>query len=269
MESGSSMSGAKVLKLVIIGDGAVGKTTLTKVFCNNEYIDQIMTIGIDIHAKETLLNKKKVTLQIWDISGQDQFKFLLPDFVKNANGAILAFDRTRPTSFRNLDEWFQLLRTHEPQIPIVLVATKGDLVYHPALNPELAKEFVRSHELIGFEDTSAKAKINIHAPFQRLIEHIHGLTPGSSSIVFLGKDGIPDQEPQPPELTKEEDRVSTFQSNPVRPTAIPILEHSTSGSSAATVSYPHIKADFPSQCPNCGTPLRETQLKLIRNGTRV
>ena len=64
-----------------------------------------MTIGIDIHSKDVILDGHKIALQIWDISGQEQFKFLISDFVIGANGVILAYDRTRPESFVNLDYW--------------------------------------------------------------------------------------------------------------------------------------------------------------------
>ena len=117
---------ARVFKLVIVGDGGVGKTTLTKVFCNNPYVEQIMTIGIDIHAKDVVVNGQRTVLQIWDISGQTQFQFMVPDFLKGAKGAILAYDRTRESSFSHLDFWIAQLHTNTPNAPIVLISTKAD-----------------------------------------------------------------------------------------------------------------------------------------------
>ena len=175
----------RVLKLVIIGDGGVGKTTLTKVFCENTYVDQIMTIGIDIHTKESVVNGQKTTLQIWDISGQSQFKFLLSDFIRSANGVVLAFECARKETFLNLDEWIELIRTYEPNVPIFLIATKLDEGYDPALSKETIMEFIKRKNLIGFEETSAKARTNIEVPWKRLIEHFLGFEPDSVPLLFL------------------------------------------------------------------------------------
>ena len=174
----------RVLKLVIIGDGGIGKTTLTKVFCENTYLDQIMTIGIDIHTKESVVNGQKTTLQIWDISGQSQFKFLLSDFIRSANGVVLAFDCSRKLTFLNLDEWIELIRTYEPNVPIFLIATKLDEGYDPALSKETIAEFIQRKNLIGFEETSAKAHMNVEIPWKRLIEHFLGFAPDSVPLIF-------------------------------------------------------------------------------------
>jgi len=177
---------AKVLKFVILGDGGVGKTTLAKVFCDNAYIESIMTIGIDLHAKDVIVNGKRTVLQIWDLSGQDQFKFMVPTFVGGASAAILAFDRTRPSSFLNLDSWLNELRTIEPNVPIFLISTKGDQEYHLELKPQLAREYVQKNNLIGFEDTSAKISLNVNTSFKRLLEHIFGFEADQFPIIFLG-----------------------------------------------------------------------------------
>ena len=57
------IKGAKIFKVAIVGDGGVGKTTLTKVFCDNPYVDQIMTIGIDVHVKTAVVNGYPQTLK--------------------------------------------------------------------------------------------------------------------------------------------------------------------------------------------------------------
>ncbi|MHA1265810.1 MAG: Rab family GTPase [Candidatus Helarchaeota archaeon] len=250
-----TLKDTKVLKMVIVGSGGIGKTTLTKVFCDNEYVDQIMTIGIDIHTKEALLwGEKKIVLQIWDISGQGQFRFLFPDFVKSANGAILAFDRTSPASFRELSEWLSLLRTHEPGIPVFLIATKADLEYADALNQEMARQFAITHQLVGFEETSAKLPLNVDVPFRRLLEYHHRIEFGSDAIIFLG----PTVEPEVPTTTMKEE-----------PPVIEVSHDSGSQVISREVKFHAHSNTIPSRCPNCQEPLRESQIKLLRNGTRV
>ena len=274
------MERSKVLKLVIIGDGGVGKTTLVKAFCTGQYVDQIMTIGIDIHTKDTLIkgDRTKTTLQIWDISGQSQFKFLLPDFIRNANGVILAFDATSYTSFQDLGEWLQLIRSKEPNVPIFLIATKVDENFDPALNIEKVSALIKEQGLIGYEETSAKLNFNIDLPFKRLLENIYQAEPDTLPITFLG-----------PERRSEyiEPKDSTLESPPLEPLSPSdtsqepeILAEITStidqdshnlGNSATSPSFEKDSRviQFITQCPHCNAPLRESQIKLKADGKEV
>jgi small GTP-binding protein len=244
------MSSARVLKVVIIGTGGIGKTTLTKVFCNNEYIDQIMTIGIDIHTKYAMWGGKKIILQIWDISGQNQFKFLLPDFIRRANAAILGYDRTRLSSFQDLDYWLETLRQHEPTIPIFLISTKADREYHPSVSPEMGEQYTLTHNLIGFAETSAKDHYNVDVAFRKLVEHFLRIRGSSPPLIFLGPTGQPDP-------------ISASQSAPILNTS------NNSEISAPIPSAMDRETSFFTECPHCATPLRETQIKLQMNGTRI
>lgn len=236
--------GSKVLKFVIAGDGAVGKTTLTKVFCNNKYIDQIMTLGVDLHSKEAVINDTRHTLQIWDLSGQVQFRFMLEDFVRLANGVIIAFDASRESSFQNLPTWVDLIRSVEPDAPTILIATKIDLGYHPNLNRDLAMSFMRSHNLIGFVETSAKQHSNVDVPFRRLLEYHNKLKPDTVSIVFEG-----------------EEQRQFFRTEPPSPAPPPTPEQNLQQTPQVPVQL--------NVCPYCATPLRSSQIKLKQTGKRV
>jgi len=254
-----------VFKFVIIGDGGVGKTTLTKVFCNNPYVDQIMTIGIDLHTKDVFIKGRRNILQIWDISGQEQFKFMIPDFVAGAKSVIIAFDRTRRISFAHLDFWLNELRTHAPNAPIILISTKGDQNYHPTLRPEMAMEYAKTNDLIGFVETSAKLSQNVHLPFQRLLEHIYNLEPDTNHINFLGADeeskpipvvetseSLPNETPPQspvPESSKQTE-ISSYQTSPL-----------TTESSRSNSTY--------TACDFCNSPLRQSQIKLKEMGKKV
>ncbi len=299
---------AKVLKFVILGDGAVGKTTLAKVFCDSPYVDQIMTIGIDIHAKEVYVNGQRTVLQIWDLSGQDQFKFLIPTFVGGANGAIIAYDRMRYESFLHLDFWISELRKIEPTVPIFLISTKADMKYHPQFDIEKVKDYVQTNNLIGFEETSAKISFNINVPFKRLLENIFEAKPDQLQISFMGPEeefkGTPPPEPQRYSPMEPAVPLESPQTNlPLIDAALP--------SSPAPVGQPPIEARFPSSpasvvlppiesaltsssihigqtmpnstpiennirqhrrvetCSFCNSPLRQSQIRLKRLGEKV
>lgn len=173
---------------MIAGDGGVGKTTLMKVFCDQEYMDQMITIGIDIHSKIAIVNDDEYYLQIWDFSGQEQFRFLMNSFVQGSYGAILAFECSRYTSFINLPQWINILRSENSELPIFLIATKVDKAYHPLIKHNMISEIIEKYNLVGFEETSSKNEINIHIPFKKILENIFGLIPKKSEIIFKNKE---------------------------------------------------------------------------------
>jgi len=272
------ISRSRVLKFVIVGDGGVGKTTLAKVFCINKYIDQIMTIGIDIHTKESLVNGERITLQILDISGQSQFKFLLPDFIRNANGIILAFECTNNASFLNLKDWLQIIRSKEPKVPIFLIATKVDEDYDPALSMEKIKEFIQANSLIGFEETSAKLNLNVGIPFKRLLEYIYHAEPDTIPITFYGAE-IKPEFTQPEKAIKETplpESSSSFDLHP-EPEILTEIESNakqiadTPNNSISALPYQDTSriSNYLTNCPHCNASLRKSQIKLKLEGREV
>ena len=66
-------------------------------------------------------------MQLWDFGGQERFRFLLSKYVKGATGALLLHDLTNPTSIENANEWVELVRKYNDNLPIILVGTKYDL----------------------------------------------------------------------------------------------------------------------------------------------
>jgi small GTP-binding protein len=157
-------------KIVITGNSGTGKTSLAKQFCNLDHIEnQKLTIGLDVYIKQVKVGSEMIKLQIWDLGGQDQFRFLVKDFFKGSTGAILAFNMRNRRSF--LD------------IPIVLIATKKDLGYHLALNPVIVENFVRENDLINYTETSYAEKYNIEKPFELLLKKI--LNIDNREIVFI------------------------------------------------------------------------------------
>ncbi len=249
MRSVREMVISKVLKIIIAGNGGIGKTTLVKTFCDKEFIDQIMTIGIDIHTKKVLINNQQQMLQIWDLSGQKQFRFLLEDFLKAANGIILGFDISDYKSFLNLGEWLDLIRNNVDDAPIFLIATKSDLTSDPRLLKETVKNFVIQQNLIGFIETSAKEGTNIEIPFKLLLEFMNKSAEGTVTVDFI--DEI--RKDQSLEIEKESHKVEVPQE------ITPINMNDGKKELVA-------EKKLMDRCPNCNSPLRDTQIKLIRSG---
>ncbi len=115
-------------KVVLIGDGAVGKTSLVRRFVEQKFDDDyITTIGVNV--KKKVIPEFRTILSIWDIFGQ---KSLAPQlhskYYRGAKGALVVFDITRKNTFDNLDDWIRDLYKVTGPIPVHILANKVDLI---------------------------------------------------------------------------------------------------------------------------------------------
>lgn len=151
------------MKLIVVGDGGVGKTTLIHRFLTGTYMDQRMTVGSGFAAHDFDIEGVVVTIAIWDFAGEERFRFLLPRYCSGSHGCILAFDLTRPITFHHLDEWLNLVRANTDDIPILLVGTKLDAVQY---SHREAPQYAERRALSGYLETSSKVGINVTEAFE-------------------------------------------------------------------------------------------------------
>lgn len=165
------MPNARIIKVFIAGEGGVGKTTMVDRFVKGTFNpNTIMTIGANFAVKNMKMsNGQEVTLQIWDLGGEDRFKFILPRYIKGSECGVIAFDSTRYSTFRNLDVWLKLIQDNVDGIPLFLVGTKADLENGP---PDTSPydQYVQEHNLSGFFLTSSKSGQNIDTLFQKMVD---------------------------------------------------------------------------------------------------
>lgn len=165
-----------VLKVLTAGDGGVGKTTLLERYVNNRFIaDTSMTIGVQFQLRNISFGGVEATLQIWDFGGQDRFRFLLPTYANGAKGALLLFDLTRMNTTFSLEEsWLPIVRKEDPELPVVLVGTKLDMVdpSNLMIDEDFGEEFCKSHNLQGFIKTSSKTGEQVNDAFMMLVKAI-------------------------------------------------------------------------------------------------
>jgi len=153
------------------GDGGVGKTTMLHRYVDNKFeFDTKMTIGVEIFKKTIVIEGEiEVDLQLWDFGGQDRFRFMLDGFVMGSNGALVLFDLTKMTTFNHIEQWVELLRKHDPNLPIILIGAKDDLVDLISVKDEYAIEKAQELNLFDYLKTSAKTDHNVDKAFQELI----------------------------------------------------------------------------------------------------
>jgi small GTP-binding protein len=159
-----------LFKICIFGDGGVGKTTLVNRYVTGVFHDGTqMTIGVEFHIKKLEIEEKKVTLQIWDFAGEDQFRFLLPNYVNGASGGIFMYDITRESSLSNLPDWFEVFQKGiDQKIPIIMAGGKVDLEYKRVIPRDIATEIAQKNNFYAFVECSAKEGKNIEIIFRTL-----------------------------------------------------------------------------------------------------
>jgi small GTP-binding protein len=149
--------------MVLLGDPAVGKTSLVRKFVFDMFGDKYLsTLGAKPTKKVIQLGEHNITLIIWDIAGQSYS--LHPTYYSGAKGALLVCDLTRRRTAESLLSWHTSLKAKVGRIPVRVLANKDDLP-----NQEYDDNIIRQ---IGFEPlrTSAKTGANVDRAFQELTE---------------------------------------------------------------------------------------------------
>jgi small GTP-binding protein len=160
-----------VFKIVVAGDGGVGKTSLLHRYVSNTFMKILkMTVGTDFFSKVVYKKDNIITLQIWDFGGEKRFRFLLPNYCKGAFGVLLVFDLTDFTTLLNLTEWLHIIKENTKKPLIILVGTKADAAGF--VDGDLIQEFCIKNEIDEFIPTSAKTGDNIEFVFQELVTRI-------------------------------------------------------------------------------------------------
>lgn len=159
-------------KVILLGDESVEKSAITKRYCYNIYnTSERLTIGVDFHVKLIELQKKKIKLQIWDVGGEERFKFLLPTYCLGADAAFLLYDITKPQTLDNISEWVNVVRKKGGNIPIMLIGTKLELAEDQReISTEQGKLIAKKYNFSAFAEVSAKTGQNVNLAFQTLVE---------------------------------------------------------------------------------------------------
>ena len=163
-----------LLKVIILGDSGVGKTSLMNQFVNKKFSNQYKaTIGADFLTKEVIVDDRVVTIQIWDTAGQERFQSLGVAFYRGADCCVLVYDVNNVKSFETLDSWrdeflVQASPRNADSFPFVLLGNKIDLEESKrVVSDKRARQWCQSKGTeIPYFETSAKEAINVEEAFQ-------------------------------------------------------------------------------------------------------
>ena len=159
-----------VLKLLLLGDSSVGKTSILLKYISNKFDDSsISTVGVDYMDKIIDYNKFKIKLQIWDTSGEEKFRTITKNFYRNADGLLVVFDLTKKESYDHIKSWLDEAKENNDKLKTLLIGNKLDLKDERIVAIDVAKQFAEKNNL-KYIETSAKDGTNINESFQAIID---------------------------------------------------------------------------------------------------
>lgn len=178
------MSGRRkktLLKVIILGDSGVGKTSLMNRYHSGKFTGQYKaTIGADFLSKEVSIagGERSATLQIWDTAGQERFQSLGVAFYRGADACLLVYDVTDPKSFENLETWRseflnQVSGGSDESFPFIVLGNKIDKETERRVSRARAEQWCRNTRGRPMEstphfETSAKTAVNVEEAFMEV-----------------------------------------------------------------------------------------------------
>ena len=158
------------LKILLVGDSSVGKTTLLLKYVEGKFSDShITTIGVEYKDKPIILNNRNINLQIWDTSGQERYRSITKNFYRNADGILFVFDVTREDTFAHIKDWLISSDECDKDFKKIIVGNKIDL--ERVVSKEKVENFGKSKNMKCYE-VSAKTGEGLDNVFQAIAELI-------------------------------------------------------------------------------------------------
>jgi len=164
---------SNVFKILTIGDGGVGKTSILRRYVENKFLKHhLSTIGIDYLSKTIKIKEKEIKLKIWDTAGQERYRNITSHIYKDADGIILVFDVTSEDSYNQITDWMDQIKNNVSQddISLILIGNKCD-IQERIVEKERGEQMAEKLEINYFE-TSALTGQGISEAFEGLAKLI-------------------------------------------------------------------------------------------------
>ncbi len=183
------MSKTKCIKLLTLGDSAVGKTALLLQYTQHEFEPEFMTtIGIDFRLKTlTAKDGQSTKIQIWDTAGQERFRTITRNYYRDVSGILMIYDITSQSSFNNVTNWMKDIQTYaNSNVKIILIGNKSDLNTRRVITTQQGQALAKTYN-IPFIESSAKNNINVEDAFNTLINSINPSNQPSQNLNINSK----------------------------------------------------------------------------------
>ncbi|MFX1302475.1 MAG: Rab family GTPase [Promethearchaeota archaeon] len=172
-----------VYKIVLLGDSAVGKTSLINQFVESKFTEDYKpTLGANIVRKDVNIGKSNVGVRliIWDLAGQEKYRVVRSMYFQGCEGALLVYDVTRYNTFDSINsKWLRDFKKYVKKKGVyVLIGNKTDLKNQRVIPTERGRELATKIKASHFIETSAKLGENIEEAFSLLVNQIlsnHGV----------------------------------------------------------------------------------------------
>lgn len=160
------------IKLILIGDSGVGKTTLLKRKVDNIFVnDFVSTIGVDFVSMYYDKKYHKLKAYIWDTAGQEKFKSITEVYYRDLTAALIFYDITNKESYNNIERWINKLKEHNSSVLIYIIGTKSDLELKREVFDEDLKKYKNDNSILY--ECSSKTNHNIDYLFDSIIDSIY------------------------------------------------------------------------------------------------
>ncbi|CBZ56005.1 GTP-binding nuclear protein Ran, related [Neospora caninum Liverpool] len=187
-------------KLILVGDGGVGKTTLVKRHLTGEFEKKyIPTLGVEVHPLKFQTNFGMITFNVWDTAGQEKFGGLRDGYYIKGQCAIMMFDVTARITYKNIPNWYRDITRVCENIPIVLVGNKVDVKDRQVKARQI--QFHRKRNL-QYYDISARSNYNFEKPFLWLARRLTN----QPALSFVGEHAKAPEIQIDPNLVQEAER---------------------------------------------------------------
>ncbi|GJE93511.1 ras-domain-containing protein [Phanerochaete sordida] len=163
------------VKLLLIGNSSVGKSSLLLRFSDEQWVPEdeaSATIGVDFRVHKMDVDGKKVKLSIWDTAGQERFRTITSSYYRGAHGVILVYDVANRESFDALPRWYGELETYvNPKVVKMVVGNKVDKEYSRQVTYSEGQHFATRMGSLFFE-ASAKTAVGVADAFKEVVRRI-------------------------------------------------------------------------------------------------
>lgn len=151
----------KSLKVIVLGDSAVGKSSLINRIKNNKFHELPSTLSIEYHSYITSVNNYTLRMQLWDTAGQEKFNAIINNYYKGTDVGIFLYSIDNEKSFINVENWFKNLKENNINTLNILIGNKRDKENEEGgrvVTYERAEKFAEDNKFFAFREISCKNK---------------------------------------------------------------------------------------------------------------